>query len=393
MNDNVIRGNPQLMKRINRDSVLNCVRQEGSISRVGLAKLTGLSKPSISSIVSSLIKEGILRETGVEESAVGRKPILLAISPSRFSIIGAVFEGTKLTVAVADLSGEVLVQRESDAGCASEISSLVDLLKDETDDLLAQLDTGYDKVLGIGIGLPDKFSPGGADSDPSLSINNAHRALSLEIEELFGIPALVENDVNLMALGEYSSGAGVGHRNLIYVHIGTGIGAGIVLDGKLYRGFSNSAGEIGFMVLGHPPSSELADLGWFEANYSFSAVFARLCSNERAGCSPVVDRHRYLKELPRLIKDSLIARGILEDACHHWAYGLANICAVMNPELIVLGGDIVILGEWALRKISEELKNLVPIAPKVKFTKLREQSGVAGAVYQVIQANRLLKGN
>jgi len=393
MDDNVIRGNPQLMKRINRDSVLNCVRQAESISRVGLAKLTGLSKPSISSIVSSLIEEGILCETGAEESAVGRKPILLAINPSRFSIIGAVFEGAKLTVAVADLSGKVLVQRESDAERASETSSLVDLLKDETDDLLAHLDTGYDKVLGIGLGLPDKFSPGVANSNRSLSINDAHRALSLEIEELFGIPALVENDVNLMALGEYSSGAGDGRRNLIYVHVGTGIGAGIVLDGQLYRGYSSTAGEIGFMVLGHPPSSKLAELGWFEANYSFSAVFARLCSNERAGRLSVENRQRYLKELPRLIQDSPIARKTLEDACHHWAYGLANICAVLNPELIVLGGDIVILGEWALHRISEELKNLVPIAPKVDFTKLGEQSGVVGAVYQVIQANRLFKGN
>ncbi|MBX6396256.1 MAG: ROK family protein, partial [Alicyclobacillaceae bacterium] len=197
-----------------------------------------------------------------------------------------------------------------------------------------------------------------------------------------------------MALGEFYKGAGRGVQNLVYMHVGTGIGAGIVLDGQLYRGFSDAAGEIGYMIVGDPAQGAGREFGTFEGNYSTAAVRERMMAHPelQALCRDLAPGESVIQRLADEARTSTEAGRLFEDICLHWAYGIANLVCVLNPELVILGGDLVHIGDHGLSYIRDRLARLVPIVPDVRLAQLGSRAGVVGAFFYVLESDPSLTG-
>ncbi|GAX90729.1 ROK family transcriptional regulator [Effusibacillus lacus] len=394
MQDRRPRGNVQLMKQLNREAILQHIREQGQISRAGLAELTALSKPSISALVDELLQEGWIREVGIGESSGGRRPILLELNSEGFAIVGAVFEGTGLEMAVSNLNGEVLGVQHVTIKTDASGQVVLDALEKEILTFLIREQVNLDQVLGIGIGLPGVTQRGNGTIHFSPSTGWNNWPIRQELERRLSTPVFLENDVNLMALGEFYKGAGQGTQHLVYIHIGTGIGAGIILNGQLYRGFSEASGEIGYQVIGNPIKRDKSEYGIFEGNYASAAILQRINSipGLRGLGELFASDENAVRKLVDLAGEFPELREILEDAYTHWAYGIANVVCVLNPEVVILGGDIFHIGEAGLQRIREIVEQIVPVMPRLKFAELGERAGVIGAVFHVLEADRSLSG-
>jgi predicted NBD/HSP70 family sugar kinase len=165
------------------------------------------------------------------------------------------------------------------------------------------------------------------------------------------------------------------------------------LNGQLYRGFADASGEIGYMMVGRPEARFSDRYGTFEGNFSTLSLYNRVktmpglrhLASNRAG--------NIIQKLAGEAAVNETARTMLEDICLNWCYGIANVASVLNPALIILGGDMAYIGDWGIHFIRTNLADLVPVVPDVRFAELGERAGVLGAVYQVLESNRSLTGN
>lgn len=372
-----------LIKLLNRSSVLRLIREKGPISRVDLAERTGLSRPTISNIVEELLKAKLVHEVGKGPSSGGKRPILLEFNTAAYYIIGALFEGTTLTAVVTDLEGSILLKGETEIVNTTG-SDTVERMIDFLTGLLEKGGISKKKLLGVGIGLPgvtDREN-GTVSLAPSAGWINRFPVKSA-LEDALNVPVIIENDVNAVALGEMWKGAGRDHKNLVVFHVGTGIGAGLVINGKIYRGSTGAAGEVGHLPIG-PGERNFDEFGIYEKNWACPAVKKFL--RENYPDLPESRLHFPVKTLMELSKTDEDAAEYLKQACLHWAYGIASIICVVDTDLVILAGHLTHLGEKGLREIRERIKRWIPFAPEIEFASLGELAGNMGAVLTVLHS-------
>ncbi|BFH39387.1 ROK family transcriptional regulator [Paenibacillus melissococcoides] len=376
-------GNAKLVKQMNREGILHQLREHPRVSRADLAKLTELSRPCVSALVDEMIAEGLINEVGFGESTGGRKPILLEYNFQAYGVIGTVFEGSTLQLAIANLRGELLVQR---ATCLPHPMNGEAAIRSIEQGLAALLDeSGFRKewLLGMGLGLPGitRRSAGTVSHAPSTGWMGL--PVQREIEAVLGLPVAIENDVNLMTLGEFNKGIGVGHSNLVYMYTGTGIGAGIMIDGQIYRGAREASGEIGYMVIGPVGKQAKGEYGVFERNYSIRAI-----RDKARGVLPVIDEDTSMMKqiVEHAGRGNEGARRLLDDVCRHWTYGIANLTSVMDPELLILSGEMLHIGDEGIAAIRQWLNDWIPSVPPIKMAALGDQAGLIGAIHCALEA-------
>lgn len=376
-------GNAKLVKHINREGILHQLRENPRVSRADLAKLTELSRPCVSALVDEMIVEGLISEVGFGESKGGRKPILLEYNFQAYGVIGAVFEGSTLQLAIANLKGELLVQRTT---CLPHPMNGETAIQSIEQGLAALLnESGFDKarLLGMGLGLPGitQRSEGTVSYAPSTGWMGL--PVRKEIEAALGLPVVIENDVNLMTLGEFHKGIGVGHSNLVYMYAGTGIGAGIMIDGQLYRGAKEASGEIGYMVIGPVGNQTKGEYGVFERNYSVRAIREKA----KAVLPSMDEGSSIVKQIVDQAKSGgEAAQTLLDDICRHWTYGIANLTSVMDPALLILSGEMLHIGDEGVHKIQQWLTDWVPSVPRIEMASLGDQAGLIGAIHCALEA-------
>jgi predicted NBD/HSP70 family sugar kinase len=376
-------GNAKLVKHINREGILHQLKENPRVSRADLAKLTELSRPCVSALVDEMITEGLISEVGMGESKGGRKPILLEYNFQAYGVIGAVFEGSTLQLAIANLKGELLIQRTT---CLPQPMTGETAIQSIKQGIAALLDeSGFKKewLLGMGLGLPGitQRSAGTVSYAPSTGWMGL--PVQQEIEEILGLPVVIDNDVNLMTLGEFHKGIGVGHSNLVYMYAGTGIGAGIMIDGQLYRGAKEASGEIGYMMVGPVGNQTKGEYGVFERNYSVRAIH-----DKAKDVLPSIDEGLSIVKqiVDQADRGSEEAQTLLDDICRHWTYGIANLTSVMDPALLILSGEMLHIGDKGINKIQQWLNDWVPSVPQIKMASLGDQAGLIGAIHCTLEA-------
>jgi glucokinase-like ROK family protein len=378
------------MTRLNRTMILETLRQQGPRSRADLAKQLHLSPPTVSRIVSRLLEDGLVRETGARQSVGGgRRPRLLEFNHQASVIVGIDLRGTTGVGALADLGGEI-IQKDSVAmvGSSSGDGNLARLMG-LIEGLLDSAARRSLKVRGIGIGAPavTLSGPGVVTWAPSLGWRDF--PLKQWVEERVGLPTFVENDVNLMALGEHWRGAGRGAENFVCISIGTGIGAGIIINGSLYRGASEAAGEIGYMI---PDLSFLGrryeEFGCLEsmasalgmARHAAEAIRDGRASRitEIAAGSPggITVQHIYQAAA---LNDEL-ALEIIKGTVRYLGVAIANVAALLNPELVILGGDVPRDEALLLAPLQRLLDGTVPSPPRLVLSQLGDAAVLMGAI-------------
>ncbi|NRF92013.1 ROK family transcriptional regulator [Paenibacillus frigoriresistens] len=376
-------GNTKLVKQINREGILHQLKERSRMSRADLAKLTELSRPCVSSLVDEMIQEGIIREVGVGESKGGRKPILLEYNYQAYGVVGAVFEGSTLQLAIADLKGEVLFQNKTLLSHQKDGQGAIESVERGLAALLTKSRFNKSRLLGIGLGLPGITHRREGTVSYSPSTGWMGLPVQKEIEDRLGLPVIIDNDVNLMTLGEFHKGVGKSFSNLVYMYVGTGIGAGIVIDGQLYRGVREASGEIGYMTIGPIRNRAHGEYGAFENNYSVTAIRekAKLLLKSMEEDTSVI------KQIVTQANQGIVeAQSLLDDIYKHWAYGIANIVSVMDPGLFILSGEMIHIGTDGVQTIHQMLTDLVPIVPQLKMASLGDHAGIIGAIHSVLEA-------
>jgi predicted NBD/HSP70 family sugar kinase len=374
------------LRESNRDKVVRALKALGVASRAQIARRTGLSRSTVSSIVADLQSEGLVvdRENGARETTgSGRPPALIALDSSAGLALGIDFGKRHLAVALADLSHEILAEQwvvMRDDYAADEgmlrATGLVDRVLDEGG-------ADRDRVLGVGMGIPGPVHETGVVGSSAILPGWVGRSPEERMARLLELPVYAGNDANLGALAEFTWGAGRGSSSLVYLKLATGIGAGIVIDGRLFEGAGGTAGEIG-----HTTIDETGDIcrcgnrGCLE-NYAGAAAIAALLSRsfgEELGPDDV---------LSRAIDGDPGCRRALADAARHIGVAVANLCNLLNPERIVVGGSMGRAGELLLDPLRESVRlRAIPSAAEdmeIVPGELGERAELLGAVALVLQ--------
>ncbi len=375
-------GNSKLVKKLNKEEVLQQVVLHGQISRADISKQTHLSRPCVSALVDEMIQEGLLQEVGMGDSKGGRKPILLEYNYQAYAIAGAIFEGSTLDMAIADMKGEFLARYRKRLAQPANGETVIEDLAAGLDRLLRESGIPRERLLGMGVGLQGVTQRGSGTVSFSPSTGWMGSPIQQTIEARLGLPVIIDNDVNMMTLGEYVRGAGVGHTNVVYMYVGTGIGAGIILDGQFYRGSREAAGEIGFMMIGPVHNRPNGASGVFETHYSIPGIQEQA----KGFLSDLQEGSSVIEELIRHAKQNAQAKELLADVYRHWAYGMANIISILNPEILILSGEMVHVDGEGVKQIHEWLREWVPEVPNLEKASLGERAGLIGAVHSVLEA-------
>jgi predicted NBD/HSP70 family sugar kinase len=379
-------GTPSLLRAINERSLLEYLRNHGPTSRAQLARATGLSKPTVSQALAGLETAGLVRPVGqVISSKGGRVAILYEPNPEAGYVVGVDVGRGWVRAAVADLAGHI-VARDNEQNDAQSGSSLVALISRLARNLVLRAGLSWSQVVHAVIGTPGVLD---AQSKRVLFSANlpewGRQGLLEELQTAFNLSLSVENDANLAALGERSFGWGTEANTFVYITIGTGVGMGIVVNGALYRGARGAAGEIGFLPFGQeeaeeqmPPISD-SYLGMFEEATSAEGIVRQA---QKLGL-PVSLSAKQIFDAAQQGDSTALA--VVEQEGYRLALAIATIAAVLDPELIVLGGGIGQRAELLQGPLQRKLQQLTPLQPRIVTTKLGDDSMLLGAIATALE--------
>jgi glucokinase-like ROK family protein len=375
------------MRAINRSAILEIIRQESPISRTAIAGRLGVSLPTVMRIVDGLIAEGFVRPHGSSEWSGGRRRSLLEYNAEGYVVLGVDMGGTKIYGALADMGGNIIDETEIDhQGTTGEdtYQRLIRLI----DTLIKSPNLHERPVQGIGVGVPGITLHQDGIVKWVYSLNWKDFPLKTRLAERYHLPITVDNDVNLAALGELWFGAGQNVQNMVLVVIGTGIGAGIIIDRALYRGSSEASGEIGNMVPGIEfLGKNFKDFGALESRASGTGIVERARS--------LLKTHRGNEELENLVVDDVFeaarqgqkwAWKIINEVVDLLAIAIANITVSFDPELIVLGGGVSRYANLLIEPILERIDGVIPTPPRLVVSDLGLRAGVMGAITNVLHS-------
>lgn len=384
----VNRGNAALLRRLNRSSVLDILRQESPISPTEISNRLNLSLPTVMRILEELAHQGIVVRLEEQQYSGGRPRSLVSFNGTAHAVLGLDLGGTKMYGTVADLCGTIQaeVYRPSvPANPQENLNLTIEMIEE-----LLQVPRGEgQQVLGIGVGAPGVtlFEEGTVTWAPSLG----WRDLPLReiLASRFGLAVVVENDVNLAALGEYGFGVARGASSLVCLAVGTGIGSGIVLERKIYRGFHQSAGEVGYLL----PSKEALGkrhehFGALESLASGTGVVQRATELIRSRNLPVdMNSLTAEKVFDWARNGEEWAQAIVDETVDYLALIIAAISVVLDPEVIVLGGGVSRSADILVEPILNRLQGCLPAPVRLVVSNLGYRAAVMGAIMLVLDTS------
>ncbi len=361
--------------------------------------MTGLSKPTVNGAVEILLESGYLTECVSDLDAGTRRPgpraRLLSFRGDLGHVLGIDIGANKVLVVAADLTGEVLgvVRRRTSALERQTADTLLDLVGDATDEVLATTGVKRSSLQAVSVGTPGVVDPasGQVTLAPQLGGWEGIR-LARRLEPAFPCAVLVDNEVHLSVLGERWRGSAQGIDDALYVQIGVGIGGGVLIGGDVYRGSGGAAGEIGYLPIFDDDQGR-DGLGPFE-HAAGGTAFARLGRRAAAaGESPA------MLELadgdPDAIDAEVVfaaaARGdeaalrILDELLERLARGIASAVTILNPSTVIVGGGVSRAGARLLEPLERYIADLVPAPPRVVLSTLGDESVALGAVRLALQ--------
>ena len=372
-------GSLESLRERNRLRVVDALRQRGAISRSDIARQTGLSRSTVSSLVADLQAEGLVVEREVATTPRGpeggRPPVLIALDQSAGALLGIDFGHRHVRVAVADLSFTVIAESQAEIDVDTAGNEALDLAAGLADQLLEEAGVPRARVLAAGMGLPgpiDRLS-GLVHSRAIIpSLDGIDTAVEMEMR--LNMPVHLDNDANVGALGEATFGAGKGVDVLAYLRLSAGIGAGLIIGGRPFRGARGVAGEIGHVLV--DPQGPICRCGNRGCLETFASPPA-LCELLRRSHGPMT--------VPRLLglaaEGDAGARRVIHDAGRVVGRAVADLCNFINPDLVIVGGDLSAAGDVLLDPMREAVRRFaIPAAAE----DVRITAGVLGDRAEVL---------
>jgi glucokinase-like ROK family protein len=381
----------------NKRLVLDLIRfTPGGVTRADLARQTGLTRAAISLIVNDLVRERLVRESEVSIESGGRRPLLLEINPERGYILGVDMGATHLALLLADFGARVLDEVE----IATEIwrgpAACLDQVDAQVRALLQKNHLALTDMLAVGVGVPGPVvASAGMVSAPPIMPGWHNFPIRAHLEKLWGCPVSLNNDAELGALGEWAYGAGRGERHLAYIKVGSGVGAGLLLDGRIYDGATGSAGEIGHItIVDGGPLCSCGNSGCLEALAGGNALARRAQEAVQAGKrtrmghgKPVeLITARDVTSAARL--GDLVAQQIVSQAGAYLGIAVASLVNLFNPNVVIIGGGVAHIGDLLLepvrRGVRERSLQSAGEAVRIASALLGRRSCAMGAIVQAL---------
>lgn len=373
-------GSFSLIKELNTSIILNTIKEYKSISRADIAKITGLTAATVTNISSQLLCYNLIAETEFGASNGGRKPILLEFNHSYYNVIGVVITRQEITLALTDLNSNLISQKKIEFENNVTPSSAINLISENAKELILE---SKSKVIGMGVsmeGLVDE-----KEGTLILASNFGWQNVDIKntLSRSLDIPVFVNNDVKALAKGEEMFGEAKTSDNFILLYTGYGIGASLISDGKIYRGTSNYACEIGHITLDiNGPLCSCGNRGCFEALASGEALIKEIKSNNLS--------HLFRKEISlneiieKISENNEHILKLIEKQAYYIGIGIANIINIFNPSKIIVDGYISCVPQHIKDIIINEvdkrsLKNMRENA-EVVFSCMGTESKFKGAV-------------
>lgn len=353
-------------------SVVGALLSRGTLSRTELAAITGYSQSSMTESIRELLRLGFVVEIGQGKSTGGRRRTLLRFERRGVRLTLLSLEAGNLVARQVDLAGTVHVQVGRRLDPNDPLSTLVSAV-----DTLRQV--AEEDSIGAVISMPGVVSAeGDVTLAPAFGLTPSRRVQDV-VAEASGLHTIAENDVNLMALGEWMDGAGRDGGDFALIYVGDGIGSAMMLDGRVHRGVTGSAGEIGFLPWnGHLPTSG-GTIGPLEGEWSIPALTAKAeAAGIELGGQHVID----------VLEDSgaLEAQRLLDDALNAWAYPAIVTACVINPGRIVFAGETTRLSDAGRERLAARVHASSTSPVQVRFAELGEAAIVRGAIAHLQKA-------
>lgn len=354
------------MRAINRFAILHAIRDAGTISRVDLARRTGLSQATVTGITAELLGEGMLLEMEGGRSDGGRRPVPLALNPGGAYTVGVHLSVDQIAVVLMDLQAGILKTHSKMLEPENYTPErLVEVLVESVQTCLWQADFTKKQISGIGVAIPGLIDSrtGFVHYVPNYKWNNID--LADRLRKRMGVAVYVENSANTLAIYEQWFGAGRGADNFLLITTEHGIGAGLVLDGKIYRGSSGIAGEFGHTVVDDQgPLCRCGQRGCLEAICGNNAILRE--------AKEAIRRGQWIIETGEPTIEAVLAdakggnpslRAIYQRVGRTFGVGIGNLCKLFDPEKIIITGKGVLAGELLFGPMRETLP------PGISFTR------------------------
>jgi predicted NBD/HSP70 family sugar kinase len=377
-----------LLRELGEQAVLETIFRQGPITRPEIASATGLSKPTVSAAVGRLEQGGLVHAAGRRGGQRGRSPVAYVVSARAGFVVGADIGGSNLRVAAADLFGEPICDlKRSTAkdGSRAVGAQILELVSEVID----QAGAVHGRPLALGISAPGIVDQA-SGRVTSLAYNVAPEGGFDPLEVIrgrFDLPVLVDNNVNLAAVGEKWFGLARGVSTLVFIGIGAGIGMGVIIDDELVRGAHGAAGEIGYLPLVGDPFDPRHRLhGGLEDEIGAAGIVAAF-NEARGSGDPEIASVEDLFD--RAADGNATARSVVDHVASRLGTAIATVCAILDPELVVLGGGIG-ANPLLLRPARGSAAALVPITARIETSLLGERAALQGAIAVALNAARTM---
>lgn len=342
-----------------KDSILRLIWREHQISRAEISRRLNLSRSTVTEIVKELLETNLIVETGIGESNGGRKPIVLEFQDDAKVILGIDIGATHVSVAMTNLRGKLLFWKEREFNVREDSEGTYQLINELCSESLSSRNLGYDKLLSIGVAVPSPVDPIRPEYLSETIIPAWHGKSGLErLREKFRVPVYLDNDANLGALAEHWWGEGKSVSDLIFIKLSSGIGAGYIFGGKLYRGSKGIAGEMSHMPI--DPNGRLCGCG---LRGCLATVISDWALKERVKTlstlypqSPLVNSDPNIVDIENAAKDfDPLAIQVVSETTNYLTSAITSLVNLMNPDMIIIGGSFSQLGDSVLNPIQERM--------------------------------------
>ncbi|WP_336204854.1 ROK family transcriptional regulator [Nonomuraea sp. LPB2021202275-12-8] len=369
-------GTPRLLRRLNDRTALELLLHDGPLTRAELGERTGLSKVTAGQLLARLEDRGLVEVAGERAGGRGPHAALYGVVPSSAYVAGVEVLPDSLTVGVADITGKTVVEVTVNPADARDP---VKTVQDAVQRACSSASVSLSQLRAFVIGTRGVVDPRTGDVRFSLDLPSWHVGVLASLRQTLGASVTIENDVNLVALAEHRYGAAVGVDDFVVMWAGVGQGLGVMLGGRLYRGMSGGAGEIGWLPV---PGEPLPD----DVSRPNSGSFQRLVNHD--ALRGLADRHGVTGAgVPDLVRNG--SDGYLDAVAARLAVGVAAVAVVLDPGLIVLSGDIGRAGgERLAAKVQEAVAHVCPTRPSVVTTGVAGNPVLRGALVAALEQAR-----
>ncbi len=373
------------MRSVNGIQLLNLIHSRGPVSRAELSKLSGLSKPTVSEQVGRLIRLGAAIETGQGEAGEsgGKRPTMVSFNATAGKVAGIDIGADQMRLAIADLEGKILRQMKVPARADKSPARV----REQMERALISLCGGERGLRAIGIGVPGRVD---CRSGIVLELGNVFEWRNVDLrsplEQRFGCPVRVDNDVNVALTAEIHGGAGREGETTVLIQAGTGIGSAVAIGRRIHHGAHWAAGEIGHLTTEPPSRKEVSPRGQMESVLGEDQIAKRVRAAARR--SPSLRRFsKTLSPVSALFaaaaeRDS-VAMALAAPIENYAAFAVANLALAYDPDTVLLSGEVF---RYVLPAIEKLLSRTVPWSPKVRQARFAEEGVLMGAVDTALPA-------